>query len=125
MFCCCAKARKDNDDESISGYESKMKVSQLILLEFTKEESNLKLKDIPLFDIMNDIFAWNKDFQIPRKDLFELFKKYPKLNQLAVKNFLIQNYFYTDNTGQFFDFLKIICFALLYCGEREKEVEKS
>ena len=70
MFvCCCAKTRKDGDSTTIGGMESKLRNSQLILLEFIKEESNLRMKEIDTADLMSKIYTVSIKTDIPKKDL--------------------------------------------------------
>ena len=81
MFCCCAKARKDGDDDDTLGdYESRLRNCKYILLEFTKEEASFKMKDIDYVDLMSKLFKWSSEFRIPKKDLYEELRKFNKLN---------------------------------------------
>ena len=41
--------------------------------------------------------------------------------QNSIKNFLIQDFFYTDNTRQKYDFNKVVLFNLLYSGGKDLE----
>ena len=124
MFCCCAKSRKDEDEDSLGDYESRLRSIKYILLEFTKEESNFKMKNINHVDLMSKLFEWSNEFRIPRKELHEELRHFSKINLNAVKYFLEQDYFFTDNTCQYFDFLRVICFTLLYGGGTDLEKAK-
>jgi hypothetical protein len=55
--------------------------------------------------------------------LVELYKSMPDIDSSIIKDFLIQDFFYTDNTRQKYDFNKVVLFNLLYSGG--KDLEKS
>lgn len=120
FMCCCAKTRKGEDSETI-GFESRLKNAQMILLEFIKEESNLRMKDIPTTDIVSKLYQISDRGEISKKDLFDVYKQYPKINQNTLKNFLANDFFYTDNTRQYFEFNKIFAFNILYTGAKDAE----
>ncbi len=43
------------------------------------------------------------------------------VNQKAIKNFLVQDFFFTDNTRTKYDLNKITLFNILYCGGRDED----
>jgi hypothetical protein len=55
-MCCCAKTRKEGEGDTLRGIESKLKSAQMILLEFIKEESNLKMKEIGWAELSSKIY---------------------------------------------------------------------
>ena len=124
MFCCCAKSRKDEEDDILGDYNSRLRNCRFVLLEFAKLEASFKMKDIDYVDLMTKLFSWSNEFRIPKRDLYDELKQFNKLNHTEIKHFLDQQYFYTDNTWQYFDFLRVVCFTLLYGGGTELEKAK-
>jgi hypothetical protein len=98
LFCCCAKPRKDGEDITIGGSESSYKNINRILLEFLYEEQRLGLKDVPCIEMIEKILHASNKGEIPKKEIINIYKSNEGVNQNVAKNFLIQEFFFTDNT---------------------------
>lgn len=123
FFCCCAKPRKDGDDITIGGVESKLKNVSRILIEFVSEEQKMGMKNVACIEMIEKVLLASNKSEVPKKEIIQIYKSIECINQNAIKNFLVQEYFFTDNTRQKYDFNKIVLFNLLYSGG--DEVEKS
>ena len=91
------------------------------MLEFTAEESKLGLRKIPINHIIEKLYLIQNKNEIPKKQLFEIYKDLPDLDANIMKEFLVQDFFYTDNTKQKYDFVKIGLFNVLYAGGTEQD----
>ena len=122
FFCCCAKPRKD-EASTLPGIESKSNNLSRILLEFVSEESKLGLKDIHCIDMIEKVIeASSSKGEIPKKDLIKIYKSNQEaVNQKVLQNFLVQEFFFTDNLRHKYDFNKVVLFNLLYTGGSETE----
>ena len=121
-MCCCAKARKDGD-LTIEGPESRIKNINRILLEFVNEESKIGLKEVPCLEMIEKVLLASNKGEVPKKDIIQIYKTTDSINQTSIKNFMIQDFFFTDNTRQKYNFNKVVLFNLLYSGG--KDVEKA
>ena len=57
FMCCCAKNRKDNDDSTIGGIETRQKNSSKVLLDFVSEETKIGLREIAWTDLMKEVLV--------------------------------------------------------------------
>lgn len=69
-----------------------------ILLEFVSEESKLGMRKIQFNFIMEEVLLISTKNEIPKKSLVELYKSLPDIDSSIIKDFLIQDFFFTDNT---------------------------
>ncbi len=69
-----------------------------ILLEFVSEESKLGMRKIQFNSIMEEVLLVSTKNEIPKKSLVELYKSMPDIDSSIIKDFLIQDFFFTDNT---------------------------
>lgn len=120
-MCCCAKARKDGEDGTMSGFETKLKSSNRILLQFVGQEVKLGLKEVGCLELIEKVLLAANKNDIPKKDLLSVFKSIESVDQHAIKNFLICDFFFTDNTRTKYDLTKVLLFCLLYSGGTESE----
>jgi hypothetical protein len=73
LFCCAPKGRKDNDGDTIGGYEAKIKNSHRILIEFISEEQKIGLKEIPCLELIEPVMVQTIKNEIPRKELIKIY----------------------------------------------------
>lgn len=66
------------------------------------------------------LLASNKG-EVPKKEIIQIYKSLHQVNPNAIKNFMIQDFFFVDNTRQKYDFNKIVLFNLLYSGGKDSE----
>lgn len=71
--------------------------------------------------IMEEVLLISTKNEIPKKSLVELYKSMPDIDSSIIKDFLIQDFFFTDNTKQKYDFVKIVLFNILYSGGTEQD----
>ena len=95
-FCCSNK--REEDAISIAGLEQKQKTINRILLEFVSEETKIGLKNISCMDMVENVLIASNVGEIARKDLIEIFKSIDMVNQNSIKNFMVHDFFFTDNT---------------------------
>ena len=69
-----------------------------ILLEFVSEESKLGMRKIQFNFLMEEVLLVSSKNEIPKKSLVELYKSMPDIDSSIIKDFLIQDFFFTDNT---------------------------
>lgn len=69
-----------------------------ILLEFVSEESKLGMRKIQFNSIMEEVLLVSTKNEILKKSLVELYKSMPDIDSSIIKDFLIQDFFFTDNT---------------------------
>ena len=74
IFCCCAKPRKDGEDITIGGIESKSKNLNRILIEFVSEESKIGFKDIPCIEMIEKILLASNKGEVPKKEIILIYK---------------------------------------------------
>ena len=123
-MCCCAKGRKEGDDNTMGTMESKLKTANRILIEFITEESKIGLKDISYVDLIGRVLVSANKNELPKKELIAVYKQIDNVNQHVIKNYLIQDFFFTDNTRTKYDVTKITLYNLLYSGGNDAEKSK-
>lgn len=130
--CCCSKQRDDPKSLSPSGKhvpetflpgfsnDSKLKSVQRILLEFVGQEAKLGLRDVEAFEILEKLIqaAQNRD-EINKKEVVRIYRE--TLNPQEVKQYLVQDFFFTDNTRSRYSYSKVAVFNLLYAGGTETD----
>ena len=125
LACCCGKSRKDEASllESTAGPESRIKNINRILLEFVSEEAKIGLKEQSCIAMIEKVLLASNKGEIPKKEIIQIYRALAPqgVNQTSIKNFLIQDFFFTDNTRQKYDFNKVILFNLLHAGGKEEE----
>lgn len=121
FMCCCAKNRKDNDESTIGGFESKAKNTNRILIEFVSEEAKIGLREVNWTDLVEQVLLASNKGEIPKKELHQVYKNIDSVNQNVIKNYLVQDFFFTDNTRVKFEANKIIFFNLLYSGGKDTD----
>jgi hypothetical protein len=67
-------------------------------LEFVSEESKLGMRKIQFNFIMEEVLLVSTKNEIPKKSLVELYKSMSDIDSSIIKDFLIQDFFFTDNT---------------------------
>lgn len=117
---CCSKNREE-DAISIAGLEQKQKTINRILLEFVSEEMKIGLKNISCMDMVENVLIASNVGEIARKDLIEIFKSIDMVNQTSIKNFMVHEFFFTDNTKLKYNLNKVAIFVILYSGGAENE----
>ena len=88
-MCCCAKARKDGDDTTMGGIETKLKNANRILIEFVIEESKIGLKEISCLDLVEKVLLVVNKNEIPKKDLLLVYKAIDPQNDTIIKSYLV------------------------------------
>lgn len=68
-MCCCAKNRKDGDESTIGGIETKVKNSSRILIEFVSEEAKIGLREVNWTYLVEQVILVSNGGEIPKKDL--------------------------------------------------------
>ena len=82
------KLRKDEGDDILGDYNSRLQNCRFVLLEFAKLEASFKMKDIDYVDLMTKLFSWSNEFRISKRDLYDELKQFNKLNHTEIKHFL-------------------------------------
>lgn len=67
-------------------------------MEFVSEESKLGMRKIQFNFIMEEVLLVSTKNEIPKKSLVELYKSMSDIDSSIIKDFLIQDFFFTDNT---------------------------
>jgi hypothetical protein len=106
---------------TLDGPENRIKNINRILLEFVNEESKIGLKEVPCLEMIEKVLVASKKGEVPKKDIIQIYKTTEQINQNSIKNFLIQDFFFTDNTRTKYDFNKVVLFNLLYTGGKDTE----
>ncbi len=65
------------------------------------------------------IIAANKDNEIPKKSVIQIYKSLNSVNKKAIRSYLVQDFFFTDEQRTKYDLKKIIIFNLLYSGGKD------
>jgi hypothetical protein len=73
-MCCCAKARKDGDGETLGGFDFKLKSSNRILIQFVGEEVKIGLKEVNCLELIEKVLIVANKNDIPKKELLNVFK---------------------------------------------------
>jgi hypothetical protein len=73
-MCCCAKARKDGDGETLGGLDMKLKNSNRILLQFVGEEVKIGLREVNCLELIEKVLVVANKNDIPKKELLNVFK---------------------------------------------------
>ena len=120
-MCCCAKNRKDGDESTIGGIATKAKDSSRILIEFVSEEAKIGLREVNWTDLVEKVLLASNKGEIPKKELVSVYKSIDSVNQSVLKNYLMQDFFFTDNTRVKYEANKIIFFNLLYSGGKDSD----
>lgn len=68
-MCCCSKARKDGEEDTIGGFEARFKNSNRILISFVGEEVKLGLKEVHCLKLIEQVLLSANKNDIPKKDL--------------------------------------------------------
>ena len=117
MMCCCAKQRKDGEDSSLGELDQKLKSTSKILIEFVTEEAKIGLKETPCLELVEKILiASTNQREIPKKDLIQIYKGEELKNQYVMKTYLIQDFFFSDNTRSKYNYMRVMLFNILYTG---------
>ena len=67
------------------------------------------------------ILVSKKGVEIPYKDVTSIYKSIKQVNANKILQFIVSDFFFTDNTRQRYDFNKIILFNLLYTGGKDSD----
>lgn len=86
------------------------------MIEFVAEEAELSLRDHTFSDIIQKVIVKSNKSEVPKKDVANIYRELPQVNVQCVKDFLVHNFFFTDNTRTKYDFSKLVIFNLLYSG---------
>ena len=73
-MCCCAKNRKEGDESTIGGLETKVKNSSRILIEFVSEEAKIGLREVNWTDLVEQVLLASNKGEIPKKELIQVYK---------------------------------------------------
>jgi len=130
LFCCCSKARDDStpafegfstqrglSPETLPGVASKS--LGRILIEFVSEEARLGLREVQCLEIIEKVLIKANKNEVTKKDVVTIFKGIECINQKSIKHFLVQDFFFVDNTRVKYHLNKIIMFTMLYSGGRD------
>jgi hypothetical protein len=125
LFCCCSKSRGNGSDSPNSGgaaggktkgrisppenlFLSQSSHSQSavtsksigrILIEFISEEHKLGLREVEFLDILEKLMLSKKSSdEIGKKEVAAIYKKLADVSVEKVKQFLVQDFFFVDNT---------------------------
>jgi hypothetical protein len=135
LLCCCSKSRDELGNsgatpglehigfptETLSGYESRSKNINRILIEYISEEVKLGMRNVHCLDMVEKVLLASNNEELSKKDVVHIYRSIEAVNHQAVKHFLVQDFFFTDNTRQKYDFTKIVVFNLLYSGGKDSE----
>ena len=67
------------------------------------------------------ILVSKKGVEIPYKDVTSIYKSIKQVNANKILQFIVSDFFFTDNTRLRYDFNKIILFNLLYTGGKDSD----
>ena len=90
-----------------------------ILIEFVSEEARLGLREVQCLEIIEKVLIKANKNEVTKKDVVTIFKGIECINQKLIKHFLVQDFFFTDNTRVKYHLNKIIMFTMLYSGGRD------
>lgn len=96
-------------------FDSKLKNQKRILLEFVNEEANIGLKDTSCYDIIEKVLSETNKVHINSSDLINCFKQL-NFSSVIYRDYISQDFFFTDNLRTKYDFKKVITFIILYAG---------
>lgn len=88
LFCCCAKPRKDDEDE-LGGSAGGFKNLNRILLEFVTEESKIGLKEVKFLEMVEKVLLASNKGEVPKQEIIQIYKQTESVNNNVIKNFLV------------------------------------
>lgn len=107
------------DPNSSELVEKKLKKLKNVLVEFMHFERSLGIHNVDIIKLIEMVLNHYSENEVPKKELQKTFNKLKEINLNQLKKVLTQQFFFTDQSRNYYDFSKIQLFNILYAGGNE------